>query len=563
MSVLVGLIFTFGALVTLVGALRTDLRVGPTGGATVRRVFQYALLYALLILVATGASTVLARAAGGAPDPWDTADFQFAQGLAFLVVGAPAFAIIAYLAARYNRANPVEHRSSLYVFYLGLSQLTAVIFVGGALTQLADGLWGGMSVADSAAPIVVWLIVWFLYWKQARANLSPPRYGNLLVAGSFVSLFYAAGGLVETMSAALNVFWAPSGAVLTYSLLLQSSLTLLFGAMLWGRYWVAGAQNMSRTPLWFTFVLPIGVGGGLGLAVGSGSYFIWRLLVWFVGIPGSDVPVEYFGAAAVQVTVALVGLLMWWYFRATLALGTTDSPRAGAAYTYLLSGAGLAATFAGVAALFAALPEAAAAKVSVTGSAVNTLLLAAVLLAAGIPLWLVFWRRGSKVVQEGRPSQAVLGVRSTYLSLCLWLSAAILVGALVSVAVNLFQDAYGGTLGLGTLYQSATGLGIVGAATAVFIYHLAVSRQERPAGEAATSPQAGRIVLIGERRSTEALQTQIAATESDRHVTRVLLEEEALDEEALLARMRELRGSVTVVQTRSGWVPIHLGENED
>ena len=62
----------------------------------------------------------------------------------------------------------------------------------------------------------------------------------------------------------------------------QAAVTVVVGVPVWVAYRLMGLSRTRGTPLWFVYVLPVGVGGSLALAVVGASAARYRLLVWVV-----------------------------------------------------------------------------------------------------------------------------------------------------------------------------------------------------------------------------------------------------------------------------------------
>ena len=96
---------------------------GPADGHTVRRFFQYLVLYGLLVVVAVGLSGLLGRLLDR--DVLVSADeAQLARDLAFTVVGVPLFAGVALWSRRRLADDPAEARSLGWAFYVTAASLT-------------------------------------------------------------------------------------------------------------------------------------------------------------------------------------------------------------------------------------------------------------------------------------------------------------------------------------------------------------------------------------------------------------------------------------------------------
>ncbi|WP_182142216.1 DUF5671 domain-containing protein [Schaalia sp. JY-X169] len=506
------------ALVALVARRFTHAK-RPLGASDVREFFQYVLLYGLYVIVGIGATELLGRVFGASADSWDTSDSALAQALAFVVIGTPLLVVALWWTSRLQRTKSDQQRSSLYAVYLTVTALTALLVAASAvsptLTFLLGGVLGNNVAADggSLATVVVWGAIWLVNWLIAERTLTVTQNTPHLLSGSLIAVLYLVGGFITTVGDSASTLWTGAVVYGTPTAIAGGVGTLLAGVLIWVRYWVSRAQKLERGPLWMIFTLPLGVGGGLVLFLGSISALVWSVLVWFIGNTGTTSATDHFAAAGSQVGAALAGGLVWWYFRTTLGATFSLSSNARRLYLYLMAGLGLGALTFGVATVVFAAIEALSPSVGVGMSPLNTLLMGLVAMGVGAPIWGVFWRRATSLdtsevrlgdhAQAANPIQASdstqAGDRTTppeatrriYLLLWLWLGAIAAVVSLVSLAVTFFQDLVLGTLGITTIFTGRFALGTLVAAGAVVAYHAAVYRSEyRPeqldAVEAAT-----------------------------------------------------------------------------
>lgn len=443
---------------------------------------------------------------GASADSWDTSDSALAQALAFVVIGTPLLVVALWWTSRLQRTKSDQQRSSLYAVYLTVTALTALLVAASAvsptLTFLLGGVLGNNVAADggSLATVVVWGAIWLVNWLIAERTLTVTQNTPHLLSGSLIAVLYLVGGFITTVGDSASTLWTGAVVYGTPTAIAGGVGTLLAGVLIWVRYWISRAQKLERGPLWMIFTLPLGVGGGLVLFLGSISALVWSVLVWFIGNTGTTSASDHFAAAGSQVGAALAGGLVWWYFRTTLGATFSLSSNARRLYLYLMAGLGLGALTFGVATVVVAAIEALSPSVGVGMSPLNTLLMGLVAMGVGGPIWGVFWRRATSLytgeVREGDQSQAAnpihtsdstqAGDRTTppeatrriYLLLWLWLGAIAAVVSLVSLAVTFFQDLVLGTLGITTIFAARVALGTLVAAGAVVAYHAAVYRSE-------------------------------------------------------------------------------------
>ena len=125
---IVSLLLLVGLGVVAVVAVRrmTARGGGPaTEGHAVRRLFQYLLLYALLVVVATGLSGLLGRLLSA---PLASADqSELARSVAFTVVGVPLFVLVALWSRRRLAVDPFESASPAWALYITAASLTSLV----------------------------------------------------------------------------------------------------------------------------------------------------------------------------------------------------------------------------------------------------------------------------------------------------------------------------------------------------------------------------------------------------------------------------------------------------
>ncbi len=265
----------------------------------VRRLFQYAVLYGLLVVVANGLSGLLGRLLER--DLLVVGDeASLARDLSFLVVGGPLLAGVAVWSRRQMAADPAEARSPVWAWYAGIAALTSLLVAAAALRQVlgwAVGLeeWRGVSLAQA----LVWGSAWAVHW-WLDARVTPRPYTQLhQLAGSLIGLVTAAIGLGGLLLGALRPLMGLEGSAVIASgdnPMLRGLVVLVVGAPIWLLYWSRAAAR-ERDTWWFSYVLLAGVGGGLVTAVVSGSGLIYSVLVWTLGDAGSASAAEHFDGA--------------------------------------------------------------------------------------------------------------------------------------------------------------------------------------------------------------------------------------------------------------------------
>lgn len=499
----VGLLFLILVVVLVVLAVRkagARSDPSPTEAHTLRRAFQYLLLYGLLVVLGIGLSGLLGRLLER--DALVASDeVGLARDLAFTVVGGPLFVGLALWSRRRLAGDPAEARSLGWGLYVTAASLTSLLVTMTALSQVLR--WAaGLEEYDgrALARIVVWGGLWGAhYWADARVTPRARQRVHHLV-GSLIGLVTAATGLAWLLSGALRVLLGLQGEQVIAggdSPMLQGLVLLVVGAPVWFVYWVRGAAGYHRDPLWLAYVLLAGVAGGLVTAIASASTLVYSVLVWLVGEPGTASAVVHFDGAPTSAAAAVVGVLVWWYHRAVLgARGAATRSEVRRIYEYLMAGIGLLAAAGGLVMVLAALVEAVTGRAFVGGDAVNALLAAVTLLAFGGPVWWLYWRRIQTATRSAPADELTSPTRRVYLFTLLGLGGIAAVVALIVGVYFLFQGVVEGTLGAETFRRMRFPIGVLLTSVGVAAYHWAVYRNDRERMPAATEAPGPRFVLL-------------------------------------------------------------------
>lgn len=480
---------------------RSNAQAGraSTDGHALRRVFQYPLLYGLLVVVATGLSGLLGRllerdllVAGD--------EAGLARDLAFVVVGAPLFVGLA-LWSRRRFAESDEAGSLGWAFYVTAASLTSLVVAMVAFGQVLRWV-AGLEAYDGGAlaRFVVWGALWGAHW-WVDARTTPPQHAQVHhLGGSLIGLVTAATGLGGVLAGALRILLGLDVAVVGGGdrPLLEGLVVLAVGAPVWFVYWVRSAAHSERDQLWLGYVLLAGVAGGLVTAIVAASTLVHSALVWLVGEPGSATAAEHFDAAPDAAAAAAVGVLVWWYHQETLGEGAPVARRTEVrrVYEYLMAGIGLLASAVGLMMVIAAIVEALAGRAFVGGEAVNTLLAALTLLAVGGPVWWFYWRRVQAVTRGAPAEELTSPTRRGYLFLLFGVGGLAAVVALIVGVYFLFEGVVEGTFGAETFRRMRFPIGVLLTTGAVAAYHWSVYRTDREHAPAEVEAQGPRFVLL-------------------------------------------------------------------
>jgi hypothetical protein len=464
---------------------------GRGGGAVaeahaIRRFFQYALLFALLVVTSVGLSGLLGRALDRAPIV-ALDDTALARNLAFTVVGLPLYLALALWSRRRLLADPLERVSVGWALYMTAASLTSLVV---AMTSLQSVLAWAVDVGPhdptAVARVVVWGAVWGGHW-WLHGRLVPADRSRLHhLGGSLTGLVTAMVGLAGLLGAALSALMLSGGdAVLTAGdEAWTGAIALAVGAPVWVLYWVRTAARSERDPLWFGYVLLAGIGASLVVALVSASTVLYSTLVWLLGDPQFSDATRHFNDAPWAAGAALTGAVAWWYHQAVLEeahLETRTEVRR--VYEYLMSAIGLLAAAAGLTVLVVAGIEALthSEAVILDQSAVNTLLASATLLLVGVPVWWFYWHRIQRAAAALPEQEHASPTRRAYLLVLFGIGGVAAVIALLVGVYLLFEDVVQGTFGAETIRSMRVPIGILLSTGAIAGYHWAVYQSGRAA----------------------------------------------------------------------------------
>lgn len=454
-------------------------REGATG--SVRHFFQFGVTLGLLLITCYGTvnlASVLVDRTGG---QIVTDQGALALPLAFLIVGAPLLTVMVVWLRRAARADQRMGDSTVAVVFMTFALLFAVGNAIGSWAGVLGWMFGRTDTlgGGTAAGAVVWTGTWALLWRGEAALIPQHRRNLHLVLGSLVTAVVSVIGVEMILSTALRVLTGLMDTPIygdKYAVLLNGLTLVLAAGPLWAWYWLRQAQSAKQSVAWQAYVLIAGVGGGLILAVVAASLTVYQVLVWFIGDHSEPTARAHFASAPDQLSVVIVGLLVWWYHERQLTPGAarTEVVRM---YDYLLSAIGLVAGAVGVSTfVVAGIESVTRGSVVVGSSPVNTLLAAATLIVVGAPVWAVTWRR---VQQQPAESEHQSPARRIYLYVLFGVGGVATVVCLVIVAYVVLQDVLAGAVSGTTLRDARFALGILASTGLASAYHWRVYRGER------------------------------------------------------------------------------------
>lgn len=492
MGAIIGIGLNLLLLAGVVLAIRAVVRHRGTGtatssaeGLTVRRFFQYIVLFGLVTIVAIGVAGLLGRAIGGATSMLVSDQASLARNVTFVVVGVPLLILMTQWTRRLFMRDPSEGASLAWTFYISAMTLTSLVTTMVASHDvlswaLTDAPFRGTSVAQA----VVWFGVWLLHWRLGH-TLTPATNLRLhLVAGSVIGLAVSVVGLMDLVSSAFDLLVpedTKSTLVVSQVSALSGLVTFLVGAPVWWIYWIRNLARSTRDTLWLAYVLLAGLAAPLILTIAAASTAVYDALVWWLGDPIRSDAASHFGDTPEQIAAVVVGLVAWWYHRSVL---TMDEPAVRTevrrVYEYLMSGIALVASAIGLATVLVALTEALTTSPSLLArSATNTLLAALTLLAVGVPVWWIYWRAIQQARRTDPETESTAPTRRTYLFILFGVGGIAAVVALLVAVFFLLEDILEGNLALGTIRRMRVPVGILITTAIVAGYHWLIYREDR------------------------------------------------------------------------------------
>lgn len=482
-----GLLIPIALIALIVFGIR-KIRSGDAHGAleahSVRRFFQYLLLYGLIVVSALGLSGLLGRLLERSTlvvaDKTD-----LARNLSFVVVGIPLYIVLAFWTRRRFIEDASEAKSFGWSFYVTLTSVTSLAI---GMFALHDMVAWAVRVEDfrasALARLIVWGTIWSLHWWVHLRAAPPARWRVHHLLGSLIALGTVVVGIDQLISGAIQRIWNLGGdaIVLTHGdPILKSAVTLIVGAPIWFLYWIKNYSKANRDPLWHLYVLLVGVGGGLITSVVSASTVLYSALVWLAGESGTSNAAVHFRNVPTALGAVCIGVITWWYHHAILAedykATRTEVQRV---YEYLMAGIGLVAAAGGLAMILVALVEALTSTSVISGSgATNALLAAATLFTVGGPVWWIFWHRITTAVTLLPDAEHASPTRRVYLFILFGLVGIVAVITLLVGVFFVFDDVFKGIFGQETIRRIRFVLSILITTGAMAGYHWLVYRSER------------------------------------------------------------------------------------
>lgn len=481
---LLAILLNIGIVVAIVIGVRRLFGTSRGRGTShgVQEIFQYAIAFGLLVIVAVGLSGLLATAI-----TFDSTivsnQSTLARNVSFTVVGLPFLTgMLLWIRRRFASDQDEGQGIAAVLFMLGSSITSLVVVMSAAIGVLYWAIGVSEYQANQVAQLIVWLTVWTIFWIVQSRFIPSEHLQVHYLLGAFIGLITSAVGLIRLISGIISELVAIAPPPLASSStrpILQALALSTVGVTVWVIYWIGRAMNSKQSPLWFAYVLLLGVGGGLIAAVVSASTVIYRTLVWYIGQPVPDDAVTFFKSLPTSAAVMIVGIITWWYHRSMLGtkVQRTEVQRV---YSYLISGIGLISSAIGLTITLVALVEAFVKQSVLVGTgAFNTLLAALTAILVGVPVWLTYWISIQRHVKHSPQDELTSPTRRTYLYALFGVGG---IAAIISLVTGVFQfldDLFNNRLDISTLRDMRYSIGVLLSTASIALYHWLVYRHER------------------------------------------------------------------------------------
>lgn len=442
---------------------------------TLRRLIQYALLFALVAIAASGVSGLLERLFESASLLAATDAQGLAGGLSFTLIGGPlALLLWSFL---WRRLDGPERAATGWGLYLAGMYAVSLIIATTSLLEFAAS-WIGTSRAQWESPLangLVWTAVWvwhrwmWLHPDKGASQLEDIRSTTGTVFGLVVGTIAAISALGGLFDAAIRGALSLTGTAPWWYAVLRSVVWAAGGGGVWWWHWIHEDGRRLRTGLVDVSTIAVGIFAAGITALGGSAVVLFVLLR--LAFDPSDSTGEILEPLATALAAALAGAVVWRYHRALALRRSVVNRRASLLVT---SAVALAAAASGIGVVINSLLAAAVSPLA--GGTERTLLLGGISsLAAGGPAWWLAWKPG----KQPHSADAIPPGRRIYLIALFGVSAVVALIALLVIAYRIFEFLLGEVSGGSVVDRIRGPLGLLVAAGLVAGYHFALWRRDR------------------------------------------------------------------------------------
>lgn len=449
----------------------------------VRRFFQLGLLFGLTIVSAIGISGLLGRLIKVGV-VLNTDRGNLALESAFTLVGVPILIAV----VMWVRSSIEKDKDELLTFgwnlYLTTISIVSLLLVIDAQFNLYQGIFTDEALrGKDFSQLLVWAAVWLFHFRvHNQIGVGENSLGEHLV-GSLIGLGFTFVGLINAIGGVLNELIGLTGKEILVSApspIINGLIQMAIGIPIWYLYWVRTAHNGPKEALWYTYVLLIGVGGGLIAALVSATLLLDTILVWFFGETTSTARAHFQGSPQL-IAAAISALIILWYHREVLKDEQTNQRNdIRRIYEYVISGIALVAASGGVTMILVSIIESLFDTSQLTGpSSINSLIAAITLIVVGGPVWWLQWGSTQKKVLDNPEQEQGSIIRRVYLLLLFGVVGVTAVIVLITTAYLLFYDLFQDGINSSTVNKIRFPLAIFITAAVISQYHWSIYRLEK------------------------------------------------------------------------------------
>lgn len=490
---LVQLLILVGIIVFVVKAVsgRRQDKPSEVAPVTLKHLLVFGSLYAALHVAAWGVAGLIALLSEGSVARGERA----AEPLAMAIVGVPILFFLGRWVLR-GLSDTTEHGPA-WSIYVNLALITALTVV--VVTAIVTGNWlvGDAEFAALApASLLVWSLIWLGHWWLWRTNRS--GVSNLHVyLGATVGLGVMAGYggalLTHIFERLLDAGSRVELGLETDAQVAAWVVALTVGAAVFAWHWVITGVREKRDVLWHSYVVLVGVLGGLITAVVGAGVSMFAVLQWWFGDPQFTSAVRHFADFIPAVTAFVIGGAVWLYHRRVLGPLVGDRTEVQRVYDYVLAAVGLVTAMVGVVILVIGFQEVVFPPEDSMVSEIEFFLGALTLLAVGVPLWGQAWWRIKRFSKAAPADELSSPTRRSYLFGIVGLGGVVAAVSLIFLLVTVFNDLLGE--GGGRLRNDIqVPVALLFTVGAVAVYHLLVLREGQV--DAPVAPLRKQVVLV-------------------------------------------------------------------
>ncbi len=490
-----GYLFVFVLIFLAIKRVFSNDGVATNRGDQVRRFFQFGLLFALVVISATGVSGIISRIIGFSNEIVSSQS-ALARDTSFSLVGIPLLILV----ARWVRKSVAEDKLEIKTFgwniyFVAISIVSLIVTMIAANAVLTWLVAGENFNSGSVARFIVWMPVWFLHYRLHAHLIFGPGLTNTLIIGSVIGLVTVVTGAIETLQNLINLIFGSEKTLLLFESshpLMEGFITFLIGATVWYLYWLRITIKSERNTLWYAYVLLAGTGGGIVMMIVSASFTLYQSLIWFIGDTKNESASSFFNDLPGTVAAFAVGLTLWWYHKEVLeSKKSGESDEVRRIYQYLMAGISLIAAAAGISMILISVLEKFSAKSVIYGAgSINTLIGALTLIIVGAPIWWIYWNKIERQLAAHPSDEYASPTRRFYLFLLFGVSGVVAVVMLLIGVAIFFEAVFQSNLGSETIRKSRTAVSLLITTAGISWYHWLIYRDEKKYSVAKMTPVA-------------------------------------------------------------------------